>query len=58
MRILIISILFAAVACSSEKKTQAESTSSFKSEVEKTLRKQVMEEAAWALLQEPITVTA
>src|SRR5829696_2134040 len=58
MRILIISILFVAVACSSQKKTQAGSTSSFKKEVEETLRKQVMEEAAWALLQEPITVTA
>src|SRR5215218_7131213 len=58
MRILIISILFVAVACSSEKKTQAGSTSSFKKEVEETLRKQVMEEAAWALQQEPIAVTA
>src|SRR5215207_8272927 len=58
MRILIISILFVAVACSSQKKTQAGSTSSFQKEVEETLRKQVMEEAAWALQQEPITVTA
>src|SRR5215218_2923584 len=58
MRILIISILFVAVACSSQKKTQAGSTSSFQKEVEETLRKQVMEEAAWALQQEPIAVTA
>src|SRR5215216_801276 len=58
MRILIISILFVGVACSSQKKTQGDSTSSFKKEVEETLRKQVMEEAAWALQQEPITVTA
>jgi len=44
-------------ACSSQR--QAQSTSlSFVDEVANTLREQIMKEAAWALQQQPITVTA
>src|SRR5215217_6550190 len=58
MRFIIASILLITLGCSSQKKVQGTVDTSFKSEVEETLRKQIMEEAAWALQQEPITVTA
>jgi len=44
-------------SCSAQKKTLGTS-SSFKNEVAETLRKQILQEAAWAMQQEPITVTA
>lgn len=58
MRISIILIVFI-VACSNHLKTTSSSPSrSFKDEIIKTLSKQVMQEAAWALQEAPITVTA
>ncbi|MGN6398854.1 MAG: alginate lyase family protein [Flavisolibacter sp.] len=58
MRILILSTIFILTACSSQKNVQDVSTASLKNEITETLRQQVMDEAAWAMLQEPITVTA
>jgi hypothetical protein len=53
---IVLSILL--FACSSTKKTTQSSTSPIQKEVTETLRKHIMEEAAWAMQQEPITVTA
>jgi hypothetical protein len=44
-------------SCASQKKI-SNSSSSFKNEVAETLRKQILQEAAWAMQQESITVTA
>ena len=50
---------FVFVACSNQKAATGKTALlSVKSEVAETLRKQIMEEAAWAMQQEPITVTA
>ena len=56
MRIKILSILLLFVSCSSQRIIT--NSSSFKTEVVNTLRKQILDEAAWAMQQEPITVTA
>jgi hypothetical protein len=53
---IILSLLL--FACSSNKKATQTSTSSIQKEVTETLRKHIMEEASWAMQQEPITVTA
>jgi hypothetical protein len=58
MRYSFIILSFVLFACSSNKKTTQSSTSSIQKEVTETLRKHIMEEAAWAMQQEPITVTA
>ena len=55
---LFILCMFIAACSSQHKATNSASSNSFKEEVIETLRKQVMDEAAWALTQEPITVTA
>jgi len=52
---ILISVLL--IACSAQQQTGKTSAFSFKKEVENVLRSQVMQEAAWALQQEPITVT-
>ena len=51
-------ILIVAFLCSCAASNKNVSTVSIKGEVQKTLRKQILEEAAWALQQEPVTVTA
>ena len=56
MKIKIVFIACLFISCSASHKNVG--TSSFKDEVIKTLRKQILNEAAWAMLQEPITVTA
>lgn len=58
MRILILSTIFILTACSSQKNVQHISTALVENEVAEALRQQIMDEAAWAMLQEPITVTA
>src|SRR3954452_15173024 len=58
MRYSLIILSIVLFACSSNKKTTQTSTSSIQKEVTETLRKHIMEEAAWAMQQEPITVTA
>ena len=51
--------LFFLFACTSQHKLGNESIhSSFTDEVKETLRKQIMDKAAWALEQQPVTVTA
>jgi hypothetical protein len=55
MKIGITWILMIMVACTGQKAAQR---SLFKSEITGTLRGQIMQEAAWALQQEPVTVTA
>jgi hypothetical protein len=45
-------------AAADENNTVAYKKSNYKSEVMKTLRKQILEEAGWALQQQPVTVTA
>src|SRR5215213_2655669 len=46
------------LACSSQKQATSDNPASFKNEVANTLHKQIMDEAAWAMQQEPVTVTA
>ena len=46
------------MACSAQSKTANVPQSPFTKEVEEVLRKQVLEEAEWAIQQEPVTVTA
>jgi hypothetical protein len=59
MKISFTWLFFFIVACTSQQKTgKTVSSPSFKDEVTATLRQQVMQEAAWALLQAPVTVTA
>ncbi len=57
MRLLIICCFFM-FGCASSQKAGTSLDSSYKEEIKETLRKQVLEEAAWALQQEPVTVTA
>ena len=57
MRLLfIISIFF--FACSSQKKIQNTTSSAIHKEVVDVLKKQILDNAAWAMQQQPITVTA
>ena len=58
MKPLIIAICFLLFSCTSQRGGQNISSTSFLNQVEDVLRKQIMEEAAWAMQQEPITVTA
>ncbi|QEC56141.1 alginate lyase family protein [Flavisolibacter ginsenosidimutans] len=58
MRLLSV-LVCVLIGCSSQEKlSTAMSRTAFEAEVAATLRKQVMEEAAWAMQQEPLTVTA
>jgi len=58
MRLLRV-LVFLLIGCSSQRKlSTATSRTAFDAEVATTLRKQVMEEALWAMQQEPVTVTA
>ena len=57
MRIVFSLITFILISCHSPKNTTG-SLTSFDEEIKNTLRKQVLSKAAWALQQEPITVTA
>src|SRR5829696_9204136 len=58
MKNLIAIICLFLFACSTQNKTSDVSATPFKKEVAETLRQQIMNEAAWAMQQEPITVTA
>src|SRR4051812_5470261 len=51
-------IVLLLIACSSQKQSANNAAPvPFKEEITETLRKQVLDEAAWALQQEPVTVT-
>lgn len=58
MRIIFFAIGFFLIGCSAQHKSATATTSPFKQEVAEVLRNHIMEEAAWAMQQEPITVTA
>jgi hypothetical protein len=58
MRYLFFSIAIFLLACSAQQNVTIDSADSFKKEVAETLRQQIMEEAAWAMQQQPTTVTA
>jgi Alginate lyase len=58
MKPLVVSACFLLLACTSQRSGQDTSTIPFIEQVEEALRNQVMKEAAWAMQQEPITVTA
>lgn len=59
MRIRFIWLAVLLIACSNQQKVGNETVdTSFKKEIIKTLRHQIMQEAQWAMEQEPITVTA
>src|SRR5881398_3073835 len=58
MKKLVAIVCLFLFACSAQNKTSNVSATPFKNEVAETLRKQIMDEAAWAMQQEPITVTA
>ena len=53
----LIFISFFLTACSAQQKT-VNDTGSFQKEIIETLSKQILDEAAWAMQQEPVTVTA
>ena len=57
MRVIFVLICLALNSCFTQR-TGSGSDSSFNDEVREVLRKQIMEKAAWALEQQPITVTA
>src|SRR5215213_6571752 len=57
MRVLIIFIAFL-FACKPPQRTTQATTSSYYQQVMETLRSPVLQKAAWALKQEPVTVTA
>jgi hypothetical protein len=57
MRFFVSLILMFSVHCIAAQKT-AIKTSPFKKEVEQTLHQQIIKKAAWALQQQPITITA
>ncbi|HEY8657881.1 MAG TPA: alginate lyase family protein [Hanamia sp.] len=57
MRIVLIFIGCFLFSCTAQKKSLG-SSSSIINDVKGTLRKQILDEAAWAMQQEPITVTA
>lgn len=56
MRFLVVIISLWVIGCSAHKTFQL--GSSFNNEVANILRKHILEQAAWALQQEPVTVTA
>jgi len=58
MKPLTIAICFLLFSCTAQRSSQYVSSNVFISEVAETLRKQIMEEADWAIGQQPITVTA
>lgn len=59
MKNLFISICFLLAACSSSKNmVNTGMHAPFKDDVQNTLRKYILEEAGWAMQQEPVTVTA
>jgi hypothetical protein len=58
MKPIAILYCFLFATCSVPHKEQDSSTTSISSQVATLLRNQVLQEAAWALQQEPITVTA
>ena len=59
MRILFVLMPVLLVACSNQHKATSEPVdASFKKEITETLRRQTMQEAEWAMQQEPFTVTA
>ncbi len=58
MKTIALFFCLVVVACSASKTSAPSAPSDFKQEIKEVLRKQVLEEAAWALQQEPVTVTA
>lgn len=55
---LVFFVAIVLTACTAQQAATTDTNNSFKKEVAQTLRQQIMEEAAWAMQQEPITVTA
>ncbi|HUC82166.1 MAG TPA: alginate lyase family protein [Flavisolibacter sp.] len=51
-------VLSALLACSGQRKAIGEKNNQLAQQVAETLRGQIMQEAAWAMVQEPVTVTA
>ncbi len=57
MKFLLFTLLFFIAGCSSQRKA-ATNLTPFSKEITETLRQYILKEAAWALTQEPVTVTA
>src|SRR5687768_12258562 len=57
MKLLVAFTCLLLVSCSSQRMSSG-SISSFNEEVKEVLRKQILDKAAWALQQQPVTVTA
>jgi len=55
---LVFFVVIVLTACTAQQAATKDESDSYKEEVAETLRQQIMEEAAWAMQQEPITVTA
>jgi hypothetical protein len=58
MKIVSFFILFIITSCSAQHKTGKAGSFSYQKEMQEVLSKQVLDKAAWALQQQPITVTA
>src|SRR4051812_36534355 len=58
MKFYVTILLVGIVACSSQKHAAAPVNTSMKDEVKETLRELTLREAAWAMQQDPITITA
>jgi len=54
---LVMAVSLFLLACSAQQKT-VKNKDSFREEVIRTLREKILDEAAWAMQQEPVTVTA
>ncbi|RYZ19945.1 MAG: alginate lyase, partial [Chitinophagaceae bacterium] len=55
---LVFFVIIVLIACTAQQHATTGTSTSFKKEVAETLRQQIIEEAAWAMQQEPVTVTA
>ena len=58
MKPFIFFVVVSVIACNGQKQLSSQSNFSFEKEITETLRQQIIQEAEWAMKQEPITVTA
>jgi hypothetical protein len=58
MKPFIFFVVVSVIACNGQKQLSSQSNFSFDKEITETLRQQIIQEAEWAMKQEPITVTA
>ncbi len=57
MRFVFVLISILVVACTAQQKASNMNSSAFQTKVKEVLRNDILEKAAWALQQQPVTVT-